>query len=57
MGDFKCREEKTEFCRQISMQTSSSETLIWLEIWSNYMGPNGGSVAMDLELHASLTAR
>ncbi len=27
-GDFKCREVKTGFCRKISMQTGSSETLI-----------------------------
>jgi hypothetical protein len=32
--DFKCREVKTGFCRKRSMQTGSSGTLIWLEIWS-----------------------
>ncbi len=32
--DFKCREVKTGFCRKRSMQTSSSGTLIRLEIWS-----------------------
>ncbi len=52
-GDFKCREVKTGFCRNRSMQTGSwfFSDSHWLGIWSNHlspsMGPNGGRVAMD----------
>ncbi len=46
-GDFKCREVKTGFYRNISFFWDSH----WLEIWSNHfcpsMGLNGGSVATD----------
>ncbi len=55
-GDLKCREVKTGFSRKKWMQTSSSGTLIWLEIWSSLLfpspGPIGGSVAMDFGLYA-----
>jgi hypothetical protein len=50
-GDFKCREVKTGFCRNRSMQTASSETLIgWKSGQTTYVPlwyRIGGSVAMD----------
>jgi hypothetical protein len=53
MGDLKCREVKTGFCRKTLMQTGSFETLSgWKSGRTTYVpresGPNGGSVAIDL---------
>jgi hypothetical protein len=47
MGDFKCREVKTGFCRNRSVQTSSSGTLIgwktfqttYIPLWDRMEGP------------------
>jgi hypothetical protein len=47
--DFKCREVKTGFCRNRSMQTGLSGTLVGWKSGQTCpsMGPNGGSVDMD----------
>ncbi len=51
-GDFKCREVKTGFCRNINANRFFGDSH-WLDIWSNHfcpsMGLNGGSVATDSE--------
>ncbi len=52
-GDFKCREVKTGFFPKEMNANRFFWDSHWLEIWSNhfypFMGPNGGSVAMDSE--------
>ncbi len=50
-GRFQMQEVKTGFCRNRSMKTGSSETLIGWKSEKNHlcpsMGQNGGSVAME----------
>jgi hypothetical protein len=56
MGDRKCREVKTAFCRKGQMQTGSSGTLIgWKSGKTMHfcpsMGLNRGNLAMDSVCH------